>query len=120
VDRLPPGDVITPDDAEKALATAGLAVQPRDAVLFSTGHRSLWYSDPAAYAAGEPGPGTALAGWLVAHRVALTGCDTWSYSPYPAEDPDAPCRPGRPDVNGLTSVQGVVAAAGLPRVSVAE
>jgi kynurenine formamidase len=90
VDRLPPGDVITVEDAEKALATAGLAVRPGDAVLFSTGHGSLWYTDPAAYAAGEPGPGTALADWLVTHRVALTGCDTWSYGPYPAEDPDAP------------------------------
>jgi kynurenine formamidase len=88
VDRLPPGDVITPEDAEKALD--GMAVRPGDAVLFHTGHGALWYADPAAYAEGEPGPGTALAEWLVAHRVALTGCDTWSYGPYPAEDPDAP------------------------------
>ena len=65
-------------------------MRPGDAVLFSTGHGALWYADPAAYAAGEPGPGTALAEWLVAHRVALTGCDTWSYGPYPAEDPEAP------------------------------
>jgi kynurenine formamidase len=88
VDRLPPGDVITPEDAEKALD--GRAVQPGDAVLFHTGHGALWYADPDGYAAGEPGPGTALAEWLVAHRIALTGCDTWSYGPYPAEDPDAP------------------------------
>jgi kynurenine formamidase len=88
VDRLPAGEVVTPDDAEKALATAGLSVRPGDAVLFHTG--ALWYADPAVYAAGEPGPGTALADWLVGHRVALTGCDTWSYGPYPAEDPDAP------------------------------
>lgn len=88
VDRLPPGDVITPADAERALD--GRMVQPGDAVLFHTGHGTLWYDDPVAYAAGEPGPGTALADWLVAHRVALTGCDTWSYGPYPAEDPGAP------------------------------
>jgi kynurenine formamidase len=31
-----------------------------------------------------------LAGWLAGHRVALTGCDTWSYGPYPAEQPDRP------------------------------
>jgi kynurenine formamidase len=88
VDRLAPGDVITPEDAEKALD--GRTVHPGDAVLFHTGHGALWYTDPAAYAEGEPGPGTALAEWLVAHRVALTGCDTWSYGPYPAEDPAAP------------------------------
>ena len=32
----------------------------------------------------------ALAAWLVEHRVAITGCDTWSYGPVPAEDPDQP------------------------------
>ena len=90
VGRLPPGEVITPEDAEKALAAAELAVRPGDAVLFHTGHGALWYTDPAGYAAGEPGPGIDLARWLVDHRVALTGCDTWSYGPYPAEDPDAP------------------------------
>jgi kynurenine formamidase len=90
VDRLAAGEVITPDDAEKALATAGLAVRPGDAVLFHTGHGALWYDDPAAYATGEPGPGRALGEWLAAHRVALTGCDTWSFGPYPPEDPDAP------------------------------
>jgi kynurenine formamidase len=90
LERLLPGDVITPADAEKALATAGLTVRPGDAVLFSTGHGGLWDADPAAYAAGEPGPGLALADWLVEHRVALTGCDTWSYGPYPPEDPNAP------------------------------
>jgi kynurenine formamidase len=90
VPRLPPGEVITPADAEQALAAAGIAVHPGDAVLFHTGHGGLWYDDPAGYTSGEPGPGGALADWLVAHRVALTGCDTWSYGPYPPEDPDAP------------------------------
>jgi kynurenine formamidase len=27
---------------------------------------------------------------LVERGVALTGCDTWSYGPVPAEDPDRP------------------------------
>ncbi len=27
---------------------------------------------------------------LVKNRVALTGCDTWSFGPVPSEDPDAP------------------------------
>ena len=31
-----------------------------------------------------------MAGWLVEHGVALTGCDTWSYGPVPAEDPARP------------------------------
>jgi len=90
VDRLGPGEVITPEDAEKALAVDGLTVRPGDAVLFHTGHGALWYDDPAAYATGEPGPGVALGEWLAEHLVAVTGCDTWSYGPYPPEDPDAP------------------------------
>jgi kynurenine formamidase len=33
-----------------------------------------------------------LAQWLADRRVALTGCDTWSYGPVPAEDPRRPFR----------------------------
>ena len=31
-----------------------------------------------------------VAEWLAAHGVALTGCDTWSYGPVPAENPARP------------------------------
>ena len=48
---------------------------------------SLWGVDNHAYASGEPGAGLALATWLADQPVALTGCDTWSYGPVPAEDP---------------------------------
>jgi kynurenine formamidase len=88
--RLGPGEVITVADAEAALASAGLAVCPGDAVFFHTGWGGLWGTDNERYAAGEPGPGLALAEWLAAHRVALTGCDTWSFGPYPPEDPCEP------------------------------
>ena len=90
VERLQPGDVITPDDADRALASAGLDVEPGDGVLFHTGWGSLWGVDNEVYAAGEPGPGIELAEWLVDRRVAITGCDTWSYGPVPAENPDEP------------------------------
>jgi kynurenine formamidase len=88
VEQLQPGDVVTVADAERALA--GRDVRPGDAVLFHTGWGRLWGVDDARYGSGEPGPGLALAHWLVAHRVAMTGCDTWSFGPYPAEQPDAP------------------------------
>ena len=90
VERLAAGDVITPADIESALDLYGLAVQPGDAVLFHTGWGRLWDLDPGGYPTGQPGPGRALADWLADHRVALTGCDTWSYGPVPAEDPDEP------------------------------
>jgi kynurenine formamidase len=83
VERLAAGDVITPADV------AGIDPEPGDAVLFHTGWGAHWH-DAARYLDGEPGPGLELAAWLAARGVALTGCDTWSYGPVPAEDPARP------------------------------
>ncbi|MBV8991391.1 MAG: cyclase family protein [Solirubrobacterales bacterium] len=69
----------------------GIDPEPGDAVLFHTGWSRHW-SDPDVYLSGEPGPGCDLAQWLADHDVALTGCDTWSYGPVPAEDPERPFR----------------------------
>jgi kynurenine formamidase len=77
------GDVIGLDDV------TDVTPAPGDAVLFHTGWASHW-DDAEAYLDGEPGPGCALAEWIVEHGVALTGCDTWSYGPVPAEDPKRP------------------------------
>jgi kynurenine formamidase len=77
------GDVIAVDHLN------GIDPEPGDAVLFHTGWSSRW-TDPNAYLEGEPGPGYAVADWLVEQGVALTGCDTWSYGPVPAEDPARP------------------------------
>jgi kynurenine formamidase len=63
--------------------------EPGDAVLFHTGWGARWH-EPESYLDGEPGPGLELAEWLAEHGVALTGCDTWSYGPVPAEDPERP------------------------------
>jgi kynurenine formamidase len=81
--RLGPGDVIKPSDL------GGIDPKPGDAVLFHTGWSRHW-DDPTTYLSGEPGPGLELAAWLAARGVALTGCDTWSYGPVPAEDPTRP------------------------------
>jgi kynurenine formamidase len=90
VERLEKGDVITPEDVEPALLAQGISVAPGDAVLFHTGWGRQWGLDDRAYVDGEPGPGRALVDWLVEQRVSVTGCDTWSYGPVPAEDPDEP------------------------------
>src|ERR671915_1154922 len=87
VDSLGAGDVITVEDIKRSLD--GLAPEPGDAVLFHTAWGAHWH-DPERYLSGEPGPGHDVADWLVAHGVALTGCDTWSYGPVPAEDPSRP------------------------------
>jgi kynurenine formamidase len=62
---------------------------PGDAVLFHTGWGEHW-DDPERYLSGEPGPGREVAEWLAERGVAVTGCDTWSYGPVPAEDPSRP------------------------------
>jgi kynurenine formamidase len=90
VDRLEAGDVITIDDVHDALGPVRLGVERGDAVLFHTGWGQLWDGDPARYPTGQPGPGVALGEWLAERRIALTGCDTWSYGPVPPEDPNYP------------------------------
>ena len=77
---LGPGAVIEIPDIDPA---------PGDAVLFHTGWGGHW-DDPDTYLSGEPGPSLELASWLAERRVALTGCDTWSYGPVPSERPDRP------------------------------
>jgi kynurenine formamidase len=72
-------DVITLDDL------GGIAPTPGDAVLFHTGWGEHW-DDPETYLSREPGPGMEVAAWLAERGVALTGADTWSYGPVPAED----------------------------------
>jgi kynurenine formamidase len=83
VEALCRGDVITPADL------VGVTPSTGDAVLFHTGWGRHW-DDSDTYVSGEPGPGCEVAEWLVQRGVALTGCDTWSYGPVPAEDPARP------------------------------
>jgi kynurenine formamidase len=70
-------------------ALDGIDPSPGDAVLFHTGWGEHW-DDAERYLSGEPGPGCEVAHWLAERGVALTGCDTWSYGPVPAEDPGRP------------------------------
>jgi kynurenine formamidase len=63
----------------------GIEPTAGDAVLFHTGWGEHW-SDPETYLSREPGPGMEVAAWLAERGVALTGADTWSYGPVPAED----------------------------------
>jgi kynurenine formamidase len=80
---LGPGEVIGIQHLD------GIEPEPGDAVLFHTGWSRFWH-DPDMFLSGEPGPGLELAEWLAARGVALTGGDTWSYGPVPAEDPARP------------------------------
>lgn len=90
VTRLEPGYAITISDVLAALERQHLELRAGDAALFHSGWGALWMIDNGVYLSGEPGPGLELALWLVAQRIALTGCDTWSYGPVPAENPKRP------------------------------
>jgi kynurenine formamidase len=90
VERLDAGAVITADDLRGALQAEDTRVGPGDVLLVHTGWGSLWDADPARFTSGEPGIGMAAAEWLVEQRVAMTGADTWSFGPVPAEDPERP------------------------------
>jgi kynurenine formamidase len=89
VERLEPGYAITVNNVEQALALNDLRLEAGDAVFFHTGWGALWH-DHEKYLAGEPGPGLELAHYLAGKGIALTGCDTWSYGPVPAENPKQP------------------------------
>jgi kynurenine formamidase len=84
------GAVIGVAEIQAALDRAGLSVERGDAVLFHTGWGQWWMTDNDRYLSGEPGPGMEAAGWLVEHGVAVSGCDTWSFGPVPAEDAAQP------------------------------
>ena len=90
VPRLERGEVVTVDDVDAMLRSRGLTVERGDVVLFHTGWGALWEADPVRFTSGEPGAGMAVAQWLVEHRVAMTGADTWSFGAVPGEDPERP------------------------------
>lgn len=89
VHHMAAGEVIQPAWVEEILDRRHLQVRPGDAILFHTGWGRQW-SDADAYLVGEPGPGMAMVDWLASARVALVGCDTWSFGPVPAENPARP------------------------------
>lgn len=90
VERLDRGYVITVADVDAAMKRQNVEVRAGDAVLFHTGWGGLWGKDNETFLSGEPGPGLAVVAWLHDRRVAVTGADTWSYGPVPAEDPARP------------------------------
>ncbi len=90
VERLEAGYAILVSDATEALEQQAVQVRKGDAVLFHTGWGDWWMKDRETYLSGEPGPGLELALWLVEKKVALTGCDTWSFGPVPGEDAARP------------------------------
>lgn len=87
-DRLPAGQVISPDELDACLRRAKLKIEPGDVVLIRTGHGKLWLNDNDAYGAGEPGLGLDAAKFLTDRKVALIGADNWGIEAVPHERDD--------------------------------
>ena len=89
--RLSAGDVVTVRRCPRLRSPRhGAAVRRGDACSSTPGGADSGASTTTAYGAGSPAPASSSAQWLAEQGVALTGCDTWSFGPYPAEDPDEP------------------------------
>jgi kynurenine formamidase len=93
VDRVPSGQVITPDLLDAALDAAGLTVSAGDVVLIRTGHIDTWKvdGDRMGFNFGAPGIGLDAVRWLRRHDVAAVASDTTLVEVMPAEDPRMIC-----------------------------
>jgi kynurenine formamidase len=90
-DRLPIDYVITVADIQAALKKQNTREPGEgDAVIFHTGHGTLWKKDNTEYNKGCPGPGLTAGRWLVDRKVAVVGADTWPVEAVPGESKDLP------------------------------
>lgn len=81
VDVLPPGTEVTVADLEQAQESAGVEVQPGDAVLIRTGW-ATHFSDAALFggqAGGAPGPGADAGAWLAEKQPRVVGGETIAF-----------------------------------------
>jgi kynurenine formamidase len=90
VDHFDDGHAITGDDLDAAVALAGVAVEPGDALLVRTGQMHfLRQGDRRRFANPSPGLSTRSVEWLHAHGVAAVATDTLVFEVWPPEDPAA-------------------------------
>lgn len=87
VEALPDGYDITVDDLQMVMAGQGVRTQQGDIVLVRTGKIREFYTDVAAFQAGEPGVGPTAAVWLYEQGMAVLGTDTTGTEPLPFKDP---------------------------------
>jgi kynurenine formamidase len=92
VERLPPGQVLTPADLEAAERAQGVRVEAGDVLLVRTGHLGVFTrdGDRVGYMRQMPGLGVACVEWLHAREVAAVATDTSAVEVIPFEDPAVP------------------------------
>ncbi|NND66633.1 MAG: cyclase family protein [Halioglobus sp.] len=88
VDHLEAGEFFTVDDVKAVAKRQGTPIREGDVVLFHTGWTDAKLeSEPAAWAAAEPGISEEVALWLAAQNVVAVGADTWGIDVIPSPDP---------------------------------
>ena len=87
VDHFDDGYAITGDDLDAAASSAGITVEPGDAVLVRTGHMAFLPDDRQRYNHPSPGLSTRSIEWIADHDVAAVATDTLVFEVWPGEDP---------------------------------
>jgi kynurenine formamidase len=87
VARLEGGDLIHPDDLQRAAAQAGIEISPADVALVRTGWAQWWSESAVEYMSAAPGLTRAAANWLADRGVVAIGADTWVVDAVPPENP---------------------------------
>jgi kynurenine formamidase len=92
VERLTPGQAITPADLEAAERAQQVRVATGDVLLVRTGHLAVFTrdGDRPGYMRQMPGLGFACVEWLHAREVAAVASDTSAVEVIPYEDPSVP------------------------------
>jgi len=91
VGHLAAGQSFTVEDVQAVEKKQGTPIREGDVVLFHTGWTDAKLaSDPAAWAAGEPGQSEEVAGYLAGKNVVAVGADTWGVDVVPPPDPTRP------------------------------
>ncbi len=71
------GELITPEDLEKALKKIDYSIKPNDIVLIMTGADKLW--GLRQYLTDHPGMGRESTLWLLERGVKIIGIDSWGF-----------------------------------------
>lgn len=108
VDCLPDSYAITVEDCQKALADAGLALEPGDVAFVRTGRMGYW-PNGAQVLGNPPGVGLEAANWLTAQGIAAIAADQECVEVGPSEHED----------NWLPGHCHFLAEAGVPMIELA-
>ena len=88
VERVEPPYIVTVEDVQGMLAKEKIEIQEGDAVLFHTGHGTLWMKDNEKYQVSHPGPGVTTSKWLIEKKIVMVGSDTTATEAIPGENAD--------------------------------